>query len=274
VDDGSRVPVLLEHPDVRVARTAGPIGTAKARRYGAAITKGDVLVFIDAHMSFAPDWLDRMLPHVGSGALLCAAWWEYDLSRPLCWGADFGWCGERDYAAGRSPGFVYRHRTKYPGDGAVEVPMLIGACYMMLRESYTRLGGFSPFFRTWGKLEQDLCARARIMGLDVKCVTGARVGHFTRTKHPYPVRWADIEFNQVATARTAFEEPVARALEQLLQPLPSQVQSWLTNADFSGWRKWIQSQRCISDAEFLHRFVLNPPESLIRAADERVPHLS
>jgi hypothetical protein len=47
----------------------------------------------------------------------------------------------------------------FPGDGAVDVPMLIGASYMMLRSSYDKFGGFSPFFRTWGRLEQDLSLR-------------------------------------------------------------------------------------------------------------------
>src|SRR5438093_8742160 len=32
------------------------------------------LVWTDAHMRFAPDWLGHMLAHVDSGALLCAAW--------------------------------------------------------------------------------------------------------------------------------------------------------------------------------------------------------
>ena len=269
VDDGSFAPVFLdENPELRVVRNAAPIGTAKARRYGIAITHGDVLVTLDAHMQFAPDWLAKMLPHVDSGALLCASWWDYELTHPLCWGADFLWCGERNYAAGKSPGLAFQHRTQYPGVGSVEVPMLIGACYMMLRESYTRLGGFSPFFRTWGKLEQDLSLRAWLIGAGVRCVTSAHVGHFTRRRHPYPVGWADIEFNQVATVRTAFGEPVARAFEQLLQPLPSEVQAWLERVDFGAWRQWVQSQRRISDAEFLRRFLPNAPESLMLAASE------
>jgi len=267
VDDGSRVPVFLEHPEVHLVRNPMPIGGARARRRGASLARGGVLVSMDAHMRFAPDWLDRMLEHVESGALLCAAWWDYDLTRPLCWGADFRWCGERNHKAGRSPGFAFRHRTKYPGDGAVEVPMLIGACYMMLREGYDRLGGFSPFFRTWGRVEQDLSLRAWIVGLGLKCVPGAHVGHFTRPKHPYPVRWADVEFNQAATARTVFEEPVARAVEQLLQPLPSEVQTLLDRTDFRGWRRWVQSQRRIRDAELFRRFVPDAPECLIVAAE-------
>src|SRR5215472_540527 len=136
VDDGSAEPVSLNVPEVRVVRNAGPIGTAQSRRYGFSMTGGAVLVSMDAHMRFAPDWLERMLVHVESGALLCASWWNYELTRPLCWGADFWWCGERNYAASHTPGLTFQHRTTYPGEGAIEVPMLIGACYMMLRESY------------------------------------------------------------------------------------------------------------------------------------------
>lgn len=262
VDDGSSTPVCLDYPEIRVLRNAASIGTCQSRRLGASAATGNVLVSLDAHMSFAPDWLDQMLSHVDSGALLCAAWWNYELTRPLCWGADFLWCGERDYHAGRSPGLGFRHRTTFPGEDALEVPMLIGACYMMLRTSYQKLGGFSPFFRTWGKLEQDLSSRAWILGLGVKCVPAAHVGHFSRPKFPYPVRWEDIEFNQIATARTVFDEPTSRIFEQLLQPLPAEVRIWLEESDFLDWRGYIQSRREISDAEFFRRFVPDVPECL------------
>jgi glycosyltransferase involved in cell wall biosynthesis len=265
VDDGSYIPVALNDPDLLLFRRPESTGTAKARRYGVSISSGNVIVTMDAHMRFAPDWLDRMLAHVDSGALLCASWWDYDLTHPLCWGADFLWCGERNYSVGKSPGFAFRHRTKYPGKGAVEVPMMIGACYMMLRSSYDRFGGFSPFFRTWGKQEQDISLRAWLVGLEVKCVTDAHVGHYTRSKHPYPVTWQDVEFNQVVTVRTTFDEPVARTIEELLQPLPSDVQNWLTKVDLLGFRLWIQSHRCLSDAEFIRRFVPDAPQCLLDA---------
>jgi len=263
VDDGSAVPVSFHHPDVHFIRNAAPIGTSQSRRKGAAAASGGVLVSVDAHMRFAPDWLEQMLAHVDSGALLCAAWWDYELTRPLCWGADFLWSGERDHSAGRRPGFGFRHRTDFPGEGAVEVPMAIGACYMMLRSSYDTCGGFSPFFRTWGKLEQDLCTRAWITGLEIKCVTQARVGHLSRPKFPYPVLWEDIEFNQVASIRTVFEAPTVQAIEQLLHPIPSQVQTWLEQTDFRDWRESIQVRRQMSDTEFFQRFVPNVPESLL-----------
>jgi glycosyltransferase involved in cell wall biosynthesis len=265
VDDGSDVPVRVTRPAVLVVRNAVPIGTSQARRQAASLTSGEVLVSIDAHMRFAPNWLDEMLAHVDSGSLLCAAWWNYELTHALCWGADFLWCGERDYTTGRLPGLAFCHRTNEPGTNAPEVPMLMGACYMMLRSSYDKLGGFSPFFRTWGKLEQDLSARAWILGLGVKCVPSAHVGHFSRTKFPYKVRWADIEFNQLATIRTVFDEPAARLCEQLMQPLPADVQAWADETNFSDLRRLIQARRELSDAEFFRRFVPSAPECLLRA---------
>ncbi|HZS56888.1 MAG TPA: glycosyltransferase [Bryobacteraceae bacterium] len=265
VDDASAVPISVDHPDVRVFRNETSIGTCRSRRKAASESVGDILVSLDAHMSFEPGWLEHMLAHVHSGALLCASWWNYELTRPLCWGADFLWCGERDYHAGRCPGFSFRHRTRCPGEEAVEVPMLIGACYMMLRNSYERIGGFSPFFRTWGRLEQDLSLRAWITGLGVKCVPTAHVGHFSRAKFPYPVRWEDIEFNQLATVRTVFEESTARAFEQFLQPFPQQVHNWLAETDFYEWRESIQRVRRMSDSDFFQRFVPAAPECLRQA---------
>jgi len=262
VDDGSPTPVSYTHSDVVIVRHETPMGVPQSRRHGLSVATGDVLVWMDAHMSFASDWLEQMLAHVESGALLCAAWWDYELTRPLCWGADFIWRHERNYAGGYCPGFDLRHRTVRPPEGAVEVPMVIGACYMMLRESYEKIGGFSPFFRVWGKADQDISIRSWIAGLGVKCVTAARVGHLSRKKFPYPVRWEDIEFNQLALIKAAFEDQNVRMMQELLQPLPADVRSWLAETDFTAWRALVQSSRQISDVEFFRRFVPDAPECL------------
>jgi glycosyltransferase involved in cell wall biosynthesis len=260
IDDASSEAIAVERPYLRVVRSPCSKGVAQSRRLGASLASGEILVFTDAHISFAPDWLEHMLAYVDSGAMLCAAWWNYELTRPVCWGADFVWCSERDYAAGRSPGFALKHRTRFPGEGAVEVPMALGACYMVLRESYEAAGGFSPHFRIWGKSEQDISARMWISGMGVKCVTGAHAGHFSRSRFPYPVRWHDIEFNQAAMIRTTFEPRVSERMEELMSPLPDDVREFLAAVDFKPWRDAIQSRRKMADAEFFQRFVQNAPE--------------
>ena len=67
---------------------------SKARRQGCDVASGAVLVCLDAHMTFDPSWLDRMLAHVESGALLCSAFWNYERTVCHCFGADFTWCAK------------------------------------------------------------------------------------------------------------------------------------------------------------------------------------
>jgi hypothetical protein len=267
VDDGSLVPIQLARPDLHVVRNRVPIGAAQSRRLGGMLANGDVVVWMDAHMSFAPDWLDMMMAHAESGALLCSPWWNYELTQPLCWGADIVWCGERNYAKGRSPGFALRHLTAMPAQDVVDVPMVIGGCYMMLRESYEEIGGFSPLLRVWGSVDMDLSVRSWMAGKGVKCVTHAKVGHLIKPKFQYQVRWEHVEFNKVAMIRTVFDEPTALKLEQMMQPLPAQVQTWLTQVDFGVWRSVVQSHRQISDQEFFHRFVSNVPERRMSSSE-------
>ena len=254
IDDGSDVPVTKSWPEVHVIRNSQPIGVSQSRGYAASVASGDALVWLDAHMRFAPDWLDHMLNYIDSGALLCSAFWDYELSTCHCWGADYRWCGERNYWEGCCPGFELRHRTKFPGHGAVEVPMIVGACYMTLRSSYERFGGCSPLFRVYGADDIDISARAWIAGLGVRCVTRAKVGHLSRSAFPYPVNFEHFEYNQLAMVRTIFEDQTVDALEQYFKPFPEVVERWLNQTDFSTFRKKVQSRRRMSDNEFFRRF--------------------
>jgi glycosyltransferase involved in cell wall biosynthesis len=257
VDDGSRAPVAgrATDADLRVIRNAVPIGVCRSRRLGASTATGDVFVWLDAHMSFGEGWLEQMLMHADARAIVCSPFWSYDLEHCLCWGADFVWNGTRDYGAQRYPGFGLCHRTAPPPTVVADVPMMIGACYMMRRDAHARLGGFSPHFRVWGVDEQDVSARAWMAGMRVRCATGARVGHLSRATFPYPVHFEHLEFNQRALIRTLFEPATVRRLEAVFDPSPPIVESWLGAADLTSWRERIQALRVMSDAEFLARFV-------------------
>lgn len=248
VDDGSRSPVYAPAADV-VLRSTKPRGVSPSRRVGAAAARGDVLIWLDAHMSFADDWLDTMLAHAESGALLCSAFWDYDLATHHCCGADYVWCGERDYWKQRYPGFGLQHRVTPPEHDVVDVPMIIGACYLLAQPVYRRLGGFSPLFRTWGVDEQDLCLRAHLMGIPVRCVTNARVGHLSRSSFPYPVCFEHLEYNQLVMIRSVFEEATVARFEQHFALLPPVVAQWLEEIDIRNWRAEVQAQRVRTDQE-------------------------
>ncbi|MCZ2079441.1 MAG: glycosyltransferase [Bryobacteraceae bacterium] len=267
IDDGSSTPVVCEGPGVSLVRNSHPMGVCGSRRLGAELAGAKVLAWVDAHMSFGEYWLEQMLVHTSSGALLCSPFWDYDLQTCLCWGADFVWNSTRNYMEQKVPGFGLQHRVMPVRELAPEVPMVIGACYMMRRDSYERMGGFSPLFRTWGIDEQDLSARAWISGAGVRCVTSAKVGHLSRTAFPYPVSFDHIEFNQIVMLRTLFEPQTVRKLEHCFEPLPKQVRSWLSSTGLASWRNMVQATRRLSDRQFFSRFLPGLAEELdLRAA--------
>jgi hypothetical protein len=254
IDDGSRVPVRVPCTEARLVRNDQPLGVCPSRRQGACLAAGDVLVWLDAHMSFGASWLEQMLVHLDGESLLCSPFWSYDLRDCLCWGADFVWNSARDYNAQKYPGFGLRHRTDPPAHLVVDVPMVIGACYIMRRDAYERMGGFCPHFRIWGIDEQDMSARAWIAGFRVRCVTEAKVGHLCRGQFPYAVEFNHLEFNQMVMVRSIFGRRTRERIERHFDPLPPRVAEWLDQTDLSSWRAAVQRPRRMTDAEFLARF--------------------
>jgi GT2 family glycosyltransferase len=246
---------------VRVVRNDVSIGVCASRRLGTSVASGDVLVWLDAHMSFGEHWLEQMLLHADARTVVCSPFWTYELDQCLCWGADFAWNATRDYPSQRYPGFGLRHRTAPPPADAiaVDVPMMIGACYLMRREACEWLGGFSPHFRVWGVDEQDVSARAWMAGMRVRCAVYARVGHLSRTQFPYPVQFEHVEFNQLALIHTLFEPDTVRRLDAAFHPYPAAVRKWLDATEtvngLASWREMVQSRRAMTDAEFFARFV-------------------
>jgi GT2 family glycosyltransferase len=255
VDDGSLTPLNCGKRQVRLIRHQQALGACQARRVGAMVATGDVLVWIDAHMSFGENWLEQMLVHINPSVVLCSPFCTYDTRESMCWGADFVWSDTRDYRVQKIPGLGFRHRTETPDQPMVEVPMVIGACYMMQRDAYLQMGGFSPHFKIWGNEEQDMSARAWMSGMRIACATRARVGHLSRQAFPYPVQFDHLEFNQMVMLRCLLERATLERLEPQFHPLPPVVADWLAQTTYDPWRKATQRRRKISDAEFFRRFL-------------------
>jgi Glycosyl transferase family 2 len=273
VDDASAQAVDVTAAGVTIVRQPESVGVTRARLIGTKVSTGNVLIWVDAHMTFEPGWLDAMLREVDSGALLCAPWRNYTRTCVHSWGSDFAWCGERAYERALRPGFDFSPRRRPPRGHSGVVPMVIGACYAMRRDSYARMGGFCPLFRTYGGDEPDLSARAWLSGGSVRCVRSAGIGHLDRLNFPYPVSFSDVEFNQVVMIRSLFDEATAALLEEFFEPLPDEVKSWLAEADVTAWRSEVQSRRRLRDADFFRRIAPRVPISFGSAVRFRRNHL-
>lgn len=272
VDDASITPIdPTSLGDARLLRHPAARGVSESRRNGAMLAAGDFLVWLDAHMSFGPLWLQQLLVQCHADSLVCSPFWTYDLKDCMCWGADFGWNAVRDYTAGKSPGLTLRHRVEPPTAAVSEVPAVIGACYAMRRDAYERLGGLCPHFKIWGVDEQDISARAWMSGLRVVCATHAQVGHYSRNQFPYPIQFEHLEFNQLVMIRSLFQRDTVARLEAEFHPIPRVTEDWLAATDLTAWRRSIQRRRTITDADFFARFLpaLAAPEPSLKGKPKR-----
>lgn len=91
----------------------------------------------------------------------------------------------KEEAAGRKIVGTYSNRAKPPqGDWPsidrcpqhnTDLPMVVGLCMMMKKSIFSALGGFDPRFLTWE--DDDLCTRARKIGVPSEVVGGTFVDH-------------------------------------------------------------------------------------------------
>ena len=253
VDDASEVPVASAMSGVTLLRNDGPRGVSSSRRRGCEAASGEVFIVLDAHLSFADDWLEALLDVIDERSVYCAASWDYELTAPRFFGANIRW--------EPSPwrGLTFEPRRAEPAEAIVDVPMVLGACYAVTRSGYDALGGFSPVFRLWGCDEQDLSLRAHLAGLSVRCATRARVGHLDGRSQNYLRPPEYVIHNVHALLRTLWEPPTTELLEASLPAPPRQVERWLQEPAVQSWRATVQSTRVRTDIEVLTKVLPDGP---------------
>ncbi len=156
----------------RVARNADNRGFAAAANQAAALGRADLILFLNPDATLASRDLALLVgalddPSVGAaGPRLVRpdgseqrAWWPFP-SPALAWREALG---------------LERLRTRRPAaDGSVD--FVVGACLLVRRDAFERLGGFDERFWLYGE-EADLCRRLRDSGLRVVHVPAARALH-------------------------------------------------------------------------------------------------
>lgn len=126
VDDGSELPVTSHWSPVTVLRQKHQ-GPGTARNLGAKEAKGEILVFVDADMTFDPDFIQKLIEPILSGKTKgtfskdeYVSNWENVWAR--CWSINEGWEPKR------------RHPKGYPDKQKV--------FRAILKSEFERVGGF------------------------------------------------------------------------------------------------------------------------------------
>jgi len=172
---------------VRIVQGHGNIGFGRACNYGAELSKGDYILFLNPDavtekgtaMRMADCGENLKLPWVVGGNLQTVNGVEQRGARrseltPISAVVSFT-------PLHKLPGFQSIHLEKTPlPEKPVEMPIVSGACMMINRESFNMLGGFDD--RYFLHVEDiDICRRARLSGGDVFFVPNAKVMHYGST---------------------------------------------------------------------------------------------
>ncbi|MFO0758408.1 MAG: glycosyltransferase [Byssovorax sp.] len=170
---------------VRVIEGGG-LGVAGARNLGVAEAKGDQLVFLDAHCTVSPAWLDRLAEALAPDDVAVAGPAFTRLRETEPRGAGLSWS---DYTLDT------HWFDPIDGQGPYEVPLTCGACQAFRTTTFHAIGRFEPGFSRWGYEDIEICLRAWALGYRVVAQPEATVAHHFRESRAYDVDDAGVVYN-------------------------------------------------------------------------------
>lgn len=212
VDDGStdRDYSDLINLGVRYLKTRRN-GPAIARNLGEKYAKGNILVFLDAHMELTPNWLQDLTTTVKEfdGSIITPA--IYDVNNPLNKGYGLAF---------KSCALDVEWLTKKENK-PYEIPMAGCACLVVSRKLFNSIGRFDSGLKQWG-CEEEICIRSWLLGNSVIVVPKVEVGHLFRSQFPYEVNNSMIIRNILRLAYSHFKK----------ERIKKVIDSWKKHSDF------------------------------------------
>lgn len=183
------------------------IGVPGARNAGAAVARGEVLVFLDSHCFVPEGWLDPLLEALHSDPAAALVGPAYaDIREPRLVGCGMTW---RDPSL--EPAWLPR------GDRLTDVPFHGGAGHVVRADRFREVGGYDAGMTRWGSEDQELCLRLWLRGYTVLAEPRSVLFHLFRDRHPYPVEMLDMTYNRLRMALLHFDESrLARVIRAML----------------------------------------------------------
>jgi GT2 family glycosyltransferase len=197
-------------PWVRVHQHRRRQGTSRTKDAAIRRSRGEVVVYLDAHCRPEPFAILRLVQDVlelqGQAivtpkvvVLDCDRW----TNRPSQAG-----CGFEIGLDTLDGGWLSARRLRRHGR-FLESPALIGCAFALSRDLYKRLRGFDRDMFEWGVEDTDFGLKAWLLGYPVLNDPFAVVGHrFRSTFDNYSVQPAAILTNKLRMARKNFTDPV------------------------------------------------------------------
>jgi GT2 family glycosyltransferase len=247
--DGSADFLAGRRGRVRLYRGDG-MGVAKARNFGGRKTRGDILIFADAHLGLDAGWWEPLAeqlenPRVGAAAPGIAKW---NGDGPVGWGIHF-----------EGPEMEVKWDREKPKRPAA-VQILPGCCLAMRRDVFERKGGgWDDGLLQRGNVDNEVSVRLWLLGYELLVVPDVVVRHRFRKKSPFHVGWPQYLHNRLRLAFVHFQaERLGKVIASLREyPSFGEALTLLVDGDAGARRRELISERKRNDDWYFQRFRLH-----------------
>ncbi len=203
--DGSAEFLKQGYHGVTLVRPRRQRGAAAARNAGVGRTRGEVVVFADAHVEPPADWLDRLTDALQDESAGLVAPGISSITDPAQVGYGHIWVD----------GMQWRWQPRR-SDQPYAVPFVGAGFIAMRRDVFRHVGGFDHGLLIWGSIGDELCIRLWLLGYECHVVPAVVVPHLFRIRHPYDVNWREVVHNQLRLAVLHFApDRVSRLIQYL-----------------------------------------------------------
>lgn len=180
------------------------IGAAPARNLGAEHALGDYLIFCDAHLTFEPYWIDRLIELIDTGVADAVAPGIGSIQEPNKVG--YG------QTLNQSLSIDWNPHPQHP----TSVAILPGGCFVIPRSIFQDIGGFDRGFRVWGYEDIEISIKLWLFGYRCFVHPYVKILHLFRMTHPYTVTHVHVYYNMLRMAYSHFKESRIAATKKLI----------------------------------------------------------
>ncbi|XP_033640027.1 polypeptide N-acetylgalactosaminyltransferase 13-like [Asterias rubens] len=176
---------------IRVERLGTRQGIVAARHVGVAMSKGEVLTFLDSHCECTKGWLEPLLERISKDRtrVVCPVidsisdtTFEYSMVHGMALLGGFSWLPEFLWTEASTREQL---RVNYDVNSPLRTPTMAGGLFSVHREFFNHLGGYDKGLTIWGGENLQLSFKVWQCGGSIEIVPCSHVGHIFRTATPY-----------------------------------------------------------------------------------------
>ncbi|KAK3753715.1 hypothetical protein QZH41_013805 [Actinostola sp. cb2023] len=198
IDDASERDELKEKLDkyiaklkiVSIIRLPNRQGLIRARLRGAAVAKGSILTFLDAHCECSKGWLEPLAAKIAENPsnvimpvideISDTSFYYHAVPEPFHrgvfrWRLEFGW----------KPIPLYEMERRGDEADGIRTPVMAGGLFSIDKKYFDKIGTYDTGMDIWGGENIEISFRIWMCGGSIEMLPCSRVGHVFRPRFPY-----------------------------------------------------------------------------------------